>query len=59
METVTLKKIISPISGHWVEPKIVTIKDRHRIITEAHWIDPISGAFIRKGIVKVEELKQS
>jgi len=59
METVTPKRIISPISGQYIEPKIVTIRDRHKIITEAHWIDPVSGIFIRKGIVKVEELKQS
>lgn len=59
METVTPKRILSPISGHYVEPKIVTIKDRNKIITEAHWIDPISGAFIRKGIVKIEEIKKN
>ena len=51
METVTPKRIISPISGQYIEPKIVTIRDRHKIITEAHWIDPVSGIFIRKGIV--------
>ena len=57
METVIPKRIISPISGQFVEPKIVTIRDRHRIITAAHWIDPASGHFIRKGIVKIEEIK--
>jgi hypothetical protein len=58
MDTVTPKRILSPISGRYVEPKLVTIKDRNKIVTEAHWIDPVSGLFIRKGVVKVEELKK-
>jgi hypothetical protein len=26
-----------------------------KIYTEAHWIDPASGTFIRKGIVSIED----
>jgi hypothetical protein len=42
-----------------VEPKIVTIINGNKIIKEAHWIDPASGAFIRKGLVSVEDVKES
>jgi len=30
----------------------------NKIIKEAHWIDPASGAFIRKGIISVEDKKE-
>ena len=48
-------KITSPISGQPVSPKIVTMDNGKQIIKEAHWIDPASGAFIRKGIVSIED----
>jgi len=28
------------------------------LVTEAHWIDPASGAFIRKGIVSIEKIQK-
>jgi hypothetical protein len=59
MDYVEPKKIISPISGLPVEPRIITNRIGNKIIKEAHWIDPSSGAFIRKGIVSIEEVKQS
>ena len=52
-------QITSPISGQPVMPKLVTLDNGKQIITEAHWIDPASGAFIRKGIVSVQEKNPS
>lgn len=57
MDFVDPKKIISPISGQLVEPKIITTVSGNKIVKEAHWIDPASGAFIRKGIVSIEDKK--
>lgn len=48
-------KITSPISGQPVAPKIVTLDNGKQVVKEAHWIDPASGAFIRKGIVSIEQ----
>jgi hypothetical protein len=42
-----------------VEPKIVTTINGNKTIKEAHWIDPASGAFIRKGLISVEDTKES
>lgn len=59
MDSVEPKRIISPISGLPVEPRIITTRVGKKIIKEAHWIDPASGAFIRKGLVSVEEVKDN
>jgi hypothetical protein len=40
-----------------VQPRIVTVINGNKVIKEAHWIDPSSGAFIRKGIVSIEDVK--
>lgn len=53
METVRPVKIVSPISGQPVNPKIQERQYGDKIYVEAHWNDPASGAFIRKGIIKV------
>lgn len=55
MDFVTPIKITSPISGQPVAPRIITVERNGKIIKEAHWIDPASGAFIRKGIVSIED----
>lgn len=49
--------ITSPISGNPVRPQLKTFTRGNQKITEAHWIDPNSGTFIRKGIVSVEQIK--
>jgi hypothetical protein len=59
MQFVQPKQITSPISGQPVTPKIVTVKNGKQTVTEAHWICPSSGQFIRKGIVKIEDTKES
>lgn len=55
MNIVRAVKIPSPISGEPVNPRISTRRYGQHVYTEAVWIDPASGAFIRKGIVKIED----
>lgn len=47
--------IPSPISGQPVAPRIIENDFPDKVVVEAHWIDPQSGAFIRKGIVEIRE----
>ena len=58
METVQPKPMQSPISGQIITPKMVTFKSGKKMVTEAHWICPTSGQFIKKGIVKIEDIKE-
>ena len=53
MDIVRPTKIASPISGQPVVPKLTERRYGQHIYHEAVWIDPASGAFIRKGIVKI------
>lgn len=53
MDIVRPIKIASPISGQPVTPSIKERQYGDKIYVEAHWNDPASGAFIRKGIVKI------
>lgn len=56
MDLVRPCKITSPISGQPVEPRIIEKRVGNKIVKEAHWFDPASGTFIRKGVVSVEEV---
>ena len=47
--------IPSPISGQPVAPRLIENDFHDKVVVEAHWIDPQSGAFIRKGIVEIRE----
>lgn len=58
MQMVRAIVITSPISGEPCKPRIHKIERGGKIYTEAHWIDPASGAFIRKGIVSIEDVKR-
>jgi hypothetical protein len=58
MDKVTPTSIISPYTGGLIKPRIKTREYRGKIYTEAHWICPNSGQFIRKGIVKVEDVNK-
>lgn len=49
--------IASPISGAPVRPQLKSYVRNNQKVTEAHWIDPSSGSFIRKGIVSIEPVK--
>lgn len=53
MDIVRPIKIASPISGQPASPVIKERQYGDKIYVEAYWNDPASGAFIRKGIVKV------
>ena len=55
MNLVRAIPIASPISGETVHPRIHKVERGGKIYTEAHWIDPASGTFIRKGIVSIED----
>jgi hypothetical protein len=57
MDIVRPIRITSPISGQPVEPKIQERQYGDKIYVEAYWNDPASGAFIRKGMVKVLDAK--
>ena len=52
MELVRPVQIISPI-GNPVQPSLRETKQGNKIYVEAHWIDPQSGAFLKKGLVKI------
>lgn len=47
--------IVSPFTGDTVKPKLITTERAGKLYTEAHWICPNSGQFIRKGLVKIED----
>jgi hypothetical protein len=53
MDIVRPIKITSPISGQSSTPMIKERQYGDKIYVEAHWNDPSSGAFIRRGIVKI------
>ncbi len=50
------KIIASPISGQPVKPVIKSYKSGNTEVTEAHYIDPSSGAFIRKAVLSTREI---
>lgn len=49
--------ITSPISGQPSVPRIIETKVGNNLVKEAHWFDPASGAFIRKGVVSITPVK--
>lgn len=53
MDIVRPIRIASPISGQPSEPKITERQQGDKIYVEAAWYDMASGAFIRKGLVKI------
>lgn len=57
MNIVTPQRIISPITGRSIAPKIVERASGDKILVEAHWIDHDSGSFLKRGIVKVLDAK--
>jgi len=52
------KTIQSPYTGEYVNPKLRTYDDtfKNKRYTEAQWICPSSGQFIKKGIVSVQDI---
>lgn len=51
--------ITSPISGQPSKPTLATFVRGNKTIVEATWRDPASGAFIRKGVVSVDDVKKA
>jgi hypothetical protein len=45
--------ITSPISGQPSVPRIIETRVGNNIVKEAHWFDPASGTFIRKGVIDI------
>ena len=56
MDIIEPKIIVSPISGQPVKPRLKTYIREGKEIVEAEYIDPASGAFIRKGVVSIRDL---
>ena len=51
--------IESPHDGSPVKPRLITREIDGMEITEAHWICPTTGVFIRKGTVEIKEKKKN
>lgn len=49
--------ITSPHSGSPIRPQIRTRESDGKIYTEAYWICPDSGRFVKKGVVSVKDVK--
>jgi len=47
---------MSPWTGDLIKPRLKTREYMGKIYTEAHWICPNTGQFVRKGMVKVEDV---
>ena len=58
MDIVNPQPIRSPLTGRLIQPRIREREYLGKIYTEAHWICPDSGQFVRKGLVKVEDIKR-
>lgn len=58
MNKVEPRIITSPISGQPSVPKIIETKVGNKIVKEAHWFDPASGTFIRKGVVSITDSEE-
>lgn len=56
MDIVRAIQITSPISGQPVFPRLSERRDSKHIYVEAVWIDPASGTFIRKGVVRIMDI---
>ena len=48
----------SPISGQPMRPMIKTCIVAGKEVTEAHYIDPASGTFIRKSVISVKDIPE-
>ena len=58
MDFVNPQPIQSPYTGDLIRPRLRTREYLGKLYTEAHWICPNSGQFVRKGLVKVEDVKK-
>jgi hypothetical protein len=58
MDLIQPKIIVSPISGQPIKPRLKTYVREGKEITEAEYIDPASGAFVRKGVVSIKDVSK-
>jgi hypothetical protein len=58
MNKVEPRIITSPISGQPSVPKIIETKVGNKMVKEAHWFDPASGTFIRKGVISITDCEE-
>lgn len=49
--------IPSPFSGSPIRPQIRKRESAGKVYTEAHWVCPDSGRFVKKGVVSIEDKK--
>lgn len=56
MNRVEPRIITSPISGQPSVPRIIETRVGKNMVKEAHWFDPASGAFIRKGVIEIKPI---
>lgn len=59
MDLIQPKIIKSPISGQPIKPRLKTYVRGDKEITEAEYIDPASGAFVRKGVISVKDIEKN
>jgi hypothetical protein len=50
--------INSPYDGGPIRPQIRTRESNGNVYTEAHWICPNTGQFVKKGVIKIEPIKK-
>lgn len=58
MDLIQPKIIQSPISGQPIKPRLKTYIRGDKEIVEAEYIDPSSGAFVRKGVVSIKDIEK-
>jgi hypothetical protein len=58
MDLIQPKIIVSPISGQPIKPRLKTYVREGKEITEAEYIDPASGSFVRKGVVSIKDVSK-
>lgn len=51
------KKILSPYTGNAVSPKISTYTQDGKTYEQAVYNDPITGHFVKRGIVSIKDAK--
>lgn len=58
MDFVNPQPIRSPWNGALIKPRLKTREYMGKVYTEAHWVCPTSGQFVRKGMVSIEDVKK-
>ena len=51
------KRIMSPYTGNTCYPKITTFTEGGKVYEQAAYNDPVTGQFVRRGLVSVKDAK--